>query len=101
RSAQEDLGRHLEPAVEAEAVELVGADPAADGVGRFEDQERDADLAQSAGARQPGQLGADDQDVRGGHGVPRRTKDPPAVSPRAGLFYPPPLARPITARWRR
>ena len=87
----------LKAAVEAEAVDGVGADAAADAVGRFDDAERDADLAQPQGAAQPGQPRSDDQHVRCGHvtshknahtagGVPPATRhEQPRIRPMTEL----------------
>ena len=41
--------QNLKAAIEAEAIDAIGADPAADAIGRFENGEREADPAQPQG----------------------------------------------------
>ena len=55
----------LEPAIEAEPVDPVGADPSADSVAGFQHGDPTAGLGQRPGCGQPGEPGADD------HGVDR------------------------------
>ena len=62
--------QHLEPAVEAEPVDGVGADPAPDAIRRFEDDAPAAELVQPPRAGQAGDAAADDHDGRLGHPPP-------------------------------
>jgi len=55
--------QHLEAAVEPEAVHFVGAQATSGRVASLEDQDVHAPARQLAGAAQPGQAGADDDDV--------------------------------------
>jgi len=57
---------HHRAALDRVAVEkiVLGPDPAADPVLRLEDDERDAGLLQGVGASEPGESGADDDDLR-------------------------------------
>ena len=71
------IGRvhQLEPAVEPEAVELVGANPAADLARGLQDQHAATGSGQFERGRQPGQPGTDDDDVGFGcrHGLKPRS----------------------------
>src|SRR4029079_8992603 len=59
------IGRQqkLKPAVESEAVERVGADTAADAVGRLENLKGKADLSKPPRTREPRKAGPDDENV--------------------------------------
>ena len=54
--------RDLEPSVEGEPVDTIGAHPTPDAVGGLEHPHRDAGIVQRDGARQSGEAGADDDD---------------------------------------
>ena len=77
----------LEAAVEAEAVDVVGADAAAGSVGALEDERLVALLPEPDRRREAGETGADDDHIMRGHGCipPRRvTKGNVTHSPRVG-----------------
>src|SRR5438552_4088050 len=59
--------QELEAAVEAKTVERVGADAAADAVGRFENLKRNADLSKPTRTRETRKAGPDDDDGWLGH----------------------------------
>ena len=65
RLAQRRVGRieHLESPVQPKAVHEVGAHPAADLIGGFEQQHLASGGFQGAGRGEPGQAGTDDQHV--------------------------------------
>lgn len=60
----------LEAAIESEAVDYVGADASAGGVGGFENAERDAALLEAEGAAEAGDSGSDNSNFRRRHLLP-------------------------------
>ena len=56
---------HLEPAVDAEAVDEVGRDAAADRRRPFEDEDRDAARGERTSRGEAGKTTTDDDDIRG------------------------------------
>lgn len=54
--------KDLEATVESEAIDVIGADAAADGVGGFEEEVRDVKSLEAGGGGQAGKAGADNED---------------------------------------
>ena len=68
-------GEHLEAPIQAEAIHLVGVDPAAHALGALQEQERDVRFVKAQGAAQPGEAASNDENplVRTHGTLPRMT----------------------------